>query len=76
MKTLRLDVRGHDCPVPTLKMMNAVIKKEVVPGDTLEVLADCDTFEEDVKKFCAPMKKVLLFIRDEPGNYQLCQIRI
>jgi tRNA 2-thiouridine synthesizing protein A len=76
MKTLTLDVRGQDCPVPTLRMMNAVMKKEVVAGDTLEVLADCDTFEADLKKWCANMKKVLLFLRDEPEGHKKCQVRI
>jgi TusA-related sulfurtransferase len=75
MKTVELDVRGHDCPIPSLKMMNAVVKKEVEPGDTLDVIADCDSFEDDVKKFCSTMKKVLLFIRDE-GEHKRCQVRI
>ena len=46
------------------------MKKEVEPGDILEVLADCATFEQDVKAWCTAMHKVLLFMRDEPGERQ------
>jgi|APDOM4702015159_1054818.scaffolds.fasta_scaffold99452_2 TusA-related sulfurtransferase len=76
MKTLTLDVRGHACPVPSLKMTKSVMKKEVEPGDILEVLADCPTFEADVKAWCAAMHKVLLFMRDEPQNVKRCQVKI
>ncbi len=76
MKTLTLDVRGHNCPIPTLKMTNAVMKKEVVPGDTLEVLADCDTFESDVQRWCKTMKKVLVVLKQEPDNSKRCVVRI
>ena len=74
--TVTLDVRGLACPVPSLKMTKAVMKKEVEEGDILEVLADCSTFEQDVKTWCAAMSKVLIFMRDEPENAKRCQVRI
>lgn len=76
MKTVTLDVRGLACPIPSLKMTKAVMKKEVDPGDILEVLADCATFEQDAKAWCTAMHKVLLFIRDEPGGARRCQVKI
>ncbi len=43
-------------------------------GDVLEVVADCDTFEKDVRDWCVRTKKVLLWIRPE-GNAKRCQIQ-
>ncbi len=60
MATVTRDFRGLKCPVPTLKMTNCLVKKEVNPGDVLEVMADCPTYEDDVKKWCAQWKKVLV----------------
>jgi TusA-related sulfurtransferase len=60
MATVTLDFRGLNCPLPVLKLNAAVIKKEVKPGDTVEVLADCATFESDVKKWCTTSKKLLV----------------
>jgi TusA-related sulfurtransferase len=76
MKTVKLDVRGLACPIPVLKMTNAVMKKEVEPGDTLEVVADCDTFEADVQRWCTTMRKVLILMKDESPNGKRCLVRI
>jgi tRNA 2-thiouridine synthesizing protein A len=75
MATVELDVRGQQCPIPVLKMTNALMKKEVNSGDTLVVLADCPTFEKDVREWCNNMKKVLVVIRDE-GNSKRAEVRI
>ena len=75
MKTFKLDARGLNCPIPTLKMTNAVMRKDVEPGDTLEVTADCATFEEDVQRWCTTMKKVLVLMKDEGGSKK-CLVRI
>ena len=76
MKTVTIDARGLNCPIPSLKMTNAVMRKDVEPGDTLEVMADCDTFEADVKRWCQVMKKVLVVIKEEPPNAKTCVVRI
>jgi tRNA 2-thiouridine synthesizing protein A len=65
--TVNLDMRGQKCPVPTLKMTSAVMKKEVNPGDTMIVKADCPTFENDVREWCKTMKKVLVMLTNEGG---------
>ena len=44
------------------------------PGDTLEVIADCPTFEKDVRDWFNRNKKVLSWYRDE-GNHKKCQIQ-
>ncbi len=76
MKTLNIDVRGHKCPIPVLKMTVAVLQKDVVPGDTLDVLADCPTFEGDVRTWCDTMHKVLILMKEEPNNCKRAQVRI
>ena len=76
MKTVTLDARGLNCPIPTLKMTNMVMRKDVLAGDTLEVVADCETFEADVKQWCTTMKRVLIVIKDEPPNAKKCLVRI
>ncbi|MGO9793462.1 MAG: sulfurtransferase TusA family protein [Solirubrobacteraceae bacterium] len=60
MATVQLDYRGLKCPLPTLKLQRAVLTKVVKDGDILEVKADCEAFEGDVKKFCTDQKKILV----------------
>ncbi len=76
MGTVQLDVRGAKCPVPVLKMTNAVMKKEVNPGDTLVVVADCPTFEQDVRQWCKSMNKTLIVMKDEGNNAKRAEVRI
>ena len=76
MKTVQIDAKGDKCPVPVLKMTNAIMKKEVDPGDTLVVVADCPTFEKDVKDWCRNMKKVLVVFREEGNNIKRCEVKI
>jgi tRNA 2-thiouridine synthesizing protein A len=76
MKTFQIDAKGDKCPVPVLKMTNAIMKKEVDPGDTLVVVADCPTFEKDVKDWCRNMKKVLVVFREEGNNIKRCEVKI
>ena len=62
-----LDMVGIKCPQPVLKI--AVKAPEMNPGDILEVIGDCPTFERDVRIWCQRLKKVCLSVRDE-GNQQ------
>lgn len=45
------------------------------PGDILEVVANCPTFEADVRNFCTSMQKALLFVKVE-GDAKRVQVRI
>ena len=49
-----LDARGMKCPLPTLKMTG--VCRTLKPGDILEVVADCPTFETDVRNLCKVMQ--------------------
>ena len=70
-----MDLKGLKCPMPTLKMTTA-LHKDLNQGDVLEVIADCPSFENDVKLWCKRMKKVLLWIREEGDNAKRCQVQI
>lgn len=76
MAKVDLDARGLKYPLPALKMNNMLLKSEVKAGDVLEVLADCATFETDVKDWCSRTKKVLVFIRQEGNGVKRCQVQI
>ena len=44
-------------------------------GDILEVVADCATFETDVRGWCQRTKKALLWMRNE-GSAKRCQVQV
>jgi TusA-related sulfurtransferase len=70
--TIKLDAVGLKCPQPVLKI--AAKAAEMVNDDILEVLADCPTFEKDVRLWCGRTKKTLLWIKEEDGKKR-CQIK-
>jgi len=63
MATLTIDAKGLKCPQPTLKVTAATPKMK--PGDTLEIIADCPTFEKDIRDWCTRTKKILMWARPE-----------
>jgi len=68
-----LDTLGLKCPQPVLKI--AVQAPDMRPGDVLEVLGDCPTFEKDVRIWCERVQKVLLSTKDEGGDIKRIQIQ-
>ena len=73
MATEVLDTVGQKCPQPVLRI--AVKAPDMSPGDILEVLGDCPTFEKDVRTWCERLGKVFLSIRDEGGDKKRIQIQ-
>jgi len=73
MAIKQLDATGLKCPQPIMKI--AVISPDMNPGDILEVIGDCPTFETDVRVWCNRLKKTLLFVREEAGYRKTIQIR-
>ncbi len=61
-----LDTLGMKCPQPILKI--AVRAPDMKPGDILEILGDCPTFEKDVRIWCERLGKVFLSVKDEGGD--------
>ncbi|MBN1962090.1 MAG: sulfurtransferase TusA family protein [Deltaproteobacteria bacterium] len=72
MATVKLDATGLRCPQPILKIASKM--PELNSGDILEVLADCTTFEDDVRKWCQRMQKTLLAITIQ-GDSKIAQIK-
>jgi len=68
-----LDMLGMKCPQPILKI--AVKAPDINPGDILEVLGDCPTFEKDVRVWCERLGKIFLAIKDEGNNKKRIQIQ-
>jgi len=67
-----LDTLGLNCPQPILKI--AVLAPDMNPGDILEVLGDCSTFERDVRTWCDRLGKTLLAVKDQ-GDMKRIQIK-
>ena len=67
-----LDMVGMKCPQPVLKI--AVKAPDMNPGDILEVIGDCPTFERDVRVWCQRLEKTLLSIKDEGAGKKRIQI--
>ena len=68
-----IDARGLKCPQPQLKMLTE--SHSMQKGDIIEVIADCSTFEADVRGWCERTKRALLWMRTE-GNAKRCQVQI
>jgi tRNA 2-thiouridine synthesizing protein A len=68
-----IDARGLKCPLPALKMLNE--SRTMASGEILEVVADCPSFEADVRKWCSTMGKALLYMKVE-GAAKRCQVRV
>ena len=68
-----LDTLGMKCPQPVLKI--AVMAPDMKPGDVLEVLGDCPTFERDVLTWCKRLEKDVLSVKDEGQEKKRIQIQ-
>lgn len=67
MAIIMLDATGLRCPQPILKI--AVKSADMNPGDIMEVVGDCPTFEKDVRVWCERLNKILLSVKEE-GSYK------
>ena len=67
MRMQFIDTLALKCPQPVHKIAEKVA--DMIPGDILEVLGDCPTFERDVRTWCEQLGKFLLSVKDE-GNDQ------
>lgn len=69
----QLDASGLKCPQPVLRI--TVASSEMKPGEILEVIGDCPTFEKDVRAWCARLRRTLLSVIDEEGYRKRIRIR-
>jgi tRNA 2-thiouridine synthesizing protein A len=68
-----LDTLGMRCPLPVVKI--AVKATDMKPGDILEILGDCPTFEKDVLTWCKRLERDVLSVEDEGGDKKRIQIQ-
>jgi len=61
MASLSIDATGTVFPEPLFKIASQCGNLE--PGDTLEVTADCPSFEQDVRSYCRRLGKKVLWVR-------------
>jgi len=73
MAVVVLDTLGVKCPQPVLKI--AVKAPSMKPGDILEVLGDCPTFERDIRAWCQRLRKVMLSVKEEDETAKRIQIQ-
>ena len=67
-----IDAVGLRCPQPILKLTIAM--PETSPGDTVELRADCDTFEADIRAWCSRLNKTLLSVTKD-GDVDVATIQ-
>jgi tRNA 2-thiouridine synthesizing protein A len=68
-----LDTLGLKCPQPVLKI--AVKAPDLGPGDVLEVLGDCPSFERDIRMWCRRLDKTFLAVNNDSNHVKKIQIR-
>jgi tRNA 2-thiouridine synthesizing protein A len=73
MRVELLDTVGLKCPHPVIKI--AVKAPDMEPGDILEILGDCPTFERDVLTWCKRLEKDVLSVEYEGGDKKRIQIQ-
>ena len=73
MATQTLDCKGLKSPHPVLQVRLTATRLKA--GDLIEVVADCATFEKDLRDYCAQAKRTLLWIRQE-GTAQRAQVKL
>ena len=62
----RLDVKGLRCPMPIVKIAKAM--KEMVVGQTLEVVATDPVFRPDLEAWCRKTGQHLVSVSDKDGS--------
>ena len=73
MAIVVLDAVGLKCPQPVLKLATKAL--EMAPGDVLEIIGDCSTFEYDVRNCCKRLNKVILSINVLDKNKKIIRIQ-
>lgn len=72
MATHDLDFKGLACPQPVLKLQLAAMKFQA--GDTVNVQADCSTFQDDLTAWCSKTGKILVSCSRD-GNVWKAQVQ-
>jgi len=70
---MRIDARGHHCPVPTLKLRRQI--EHLPPGESVELMADDPMARVDVPHFCNQNNYVLLSVEAIEGAWIFTVLR-
>ncbi len=70
--TKLLNAKGLSSTEPHLKTSGMSLNA----GDILECVADCPTFEAEMKEWCKNSKKAVLWFRTEGNGATRCQVQI
>ena len=73
MSTHQLDTLGLKCPQPVLKIAEKA--PDMKPGDVLEILGNCPTFEKDIRTWCERLGKTFLAVKDEGEGKKMIQVQ-
>jgi tRNA 2-thiouridine synthesizing protein A len=73
MKLKVLDTLGMKCPEPVLDVAAESIHMR--PGDILEVIGDCSTFEKDIRGWCERVGKMVISVKEDRGYKKTIQIQ-
>jgi tRNA 2-thiouridine synthesizing protein A len=66
LATHTIDAIGLRCPQPILKITIAM--PDMQPGDILEIKANCESFEDDVRAWCTRLNKTLLAVTTDSNE--------
>ena len=73
METHTIDARGLKCIGPTLKLTSMSLK--IAKGDQVEIIADCKSFEKDLRDWCSRNDKICLWVRQGEGGLMVSRIQ-
>jgi tRNA 2-thiouridine synthesizing protein A len=73
MSVVKVDYKGLKCPIPTMEVAKKALHMK--EGDVLEAVADCQTFEKDIRGWCERRQKVLLSVKELSGGAKEVQIQ-
>ncbi|HDH41917.1 MAG TPA: sulfurtransferase TusA family protein [Candidatus Altiarchaeales archaeon] len=67
MAEVELDTTGLSCPMPIVKMSRK--RRELKPGDIMNVISDADGFRNSVQVWCKRENAELLEFKEEGGKF-------
>jgi len=73
MAIVGLNTIGLRCPQPVLKV--AIKVPDMKPGDILEVLGDCPSFERDMRTWCERLGKTFVAVNHNANGAKKIQIQ-
>jgi len=70
----QLDLRGHRCPVPVIRLEAAL--RRLAPGEEITVLADDPVAAVDIPHFCQAGGHKTRRLPDQGENGEICVFRV